>query len=343
MCTNFKYILENQSYDTLDECRCPDDCNEHVYTPSLSLADISTSKMQQLISNSNRTLQRHLDAMETQHRVDNTQFQQTVSALKKIISSHQPLKKLIYDDIVNPVTSLTNTILTVLKKTAETFKNDAVNLRTNILEDLSACYDKNLSFIVQSLSYQLDSLAHDLPKIQMTILKHDESELRSLGGDSLSKFLQLITLLKDARENISLFSDANCPTNLLSDECARMFDSMDVSLQDISSRLYQVSDLSYPSDRISIRNLVYVTIEGLKQGVEGHVWLSDQLQSNPFPVSNISHRLRHCLVSNVWWELQQSADSLQQRWCLVKKFVEILPGRWHEQARARGSDSEFDQ
>ena len=224
--------------------------------------------MQQLISNSNRTLQRYIDAMETLHRVDNTQFKQTVSSLQLIISSHQPLKKLIYDDIVNPVTSLTNTILSALKKTAEKFVNNAVNIRTSILVDLSACYDEKLSFIVQSLSNQLDSLAQDLSKIQMTILIHDESELESLGGDSLSKFFQLIKLLKNAKNNIGLVSDSYCPTNLLSDECARMFDSMYVSLQDFSSTLFQVSNLSYPSDSTSIQTLVYVKIRRLKQGMK---------------------------------------------------------------------------
>ena len=161
------------------------ECNEHLYTPSIYLSDISNYKLEQLVANSNETSQRYLTAMETLHRVDNILFLETVSALDDVILSNQQLSSLLFNNIVNPATSVTNTILLALQKTATIIEGDANSLKNDILASLETCYYRNIDFIIQSLNSQLETLVQNLASVQMILKMYpnfSNSELLTLEG-----------------------------------------------------------------------------------------------------------------------------------------------------------------
>ena len=219
------------------------------------------------MKNSNETSQRYLTAMETLHRVDNILFLETVSALDDVILSNQQLSSLLFNNIVNPATSVTNTILLALQKTATIIEGDANSLKNDILASLETCYYRNIDFIIQSLNSQLETLVQNLASVQMILKMYpnfSNSELLTLEGYQ-NQIVQLNNTMSRSYDYMGRVNDSTCPTKLLQTDCYVYFQPVMVATGYFNYSLQQVMSQSLQNSDVD--NLVYQINQGVKQAM----------------------------------------------------------------------------
>ena len=265
-----QFFYQNQvsqnSTGKTSNCDCPDDCVENIYTSSLSMADISSFKLEQMMLSSNKTRERCQFAMETLHRVDETKFQEILSSLEDIIDSHEPLRYLINRGIVNKVTSIVNTILKSLRKTARLIADDAKSLQRSVLDNLNNCYYSEENYMMKNLDYLVSTALQELSSVQLIFRRYKKFEMND--NQTLNDFQHRLNILKQTLkicyDYMNAITNKYCPSGLLSSTCLSHFNMALNEIEQFNATLETIMSSTFSDD---IPVLVHQTNDGLEQSL----------------------------------------------------------------------------
>lgn len=202
------------------ECNCPDDCDVHLFTTSLSSSQFSNEVFDDI--SKNKSLQDSFwNALEISNRVNDATFRIAVQSMMEVVERHQDLLTLTLSTVVEKSTSTTALVHAAVKSLAEAAKSDIVDSGRAFLANLKLCYDQNVGYVVQSVSSQLQDCSERFAR--MLVILDDYPYVKDyyqFMSNAVNETQMLDTVLRNAyRAFGEAASKSYCPDNCFDRRC----------------------------------------------------------------------------------------------------------------------------
>jgi len=238
-----KWLDSDNATEAKQLCECVNECEMMSFVPTISSGRLSPSVILNSISDSSDIPVRFVAAMETRNRVETSVMMKTVSLLNDTIEAHRQMWNEVSREYVDAGTSWTTALSKLLTSLADMMRGQ-IAYSMSLLSILNDVYWNRVSYLVNGLSTQLEECLSLIAEVQIIITR---AQLRTLSNKEIGRiqllldtYLYLKTTLDDfdsmlvAESDEMLKSSHNThyfPGHLLIDNCNRLFENINDSLQ----------------------------------------------------------------------------------------------------------------